>query len=233
MSVTGFQAGFRVGMRNATATRSLVGAAFTLVAVALIALAEKQVGVFGAASRALEDRVFGLLLPFVLLYASTRILQPMRLDDAASPIARFGFSRRAVGLGLIGASMVAGAALAAVAAAETALLAHDLTAPPPALDAFNCAWIGALTGCAYAGSLRARGHVRRARRRALVGARSRLRAGRDERLCGGARPSSARAKPLGRRASALARATRERGAARRAGDWLHGARAGAVDAMSS
>jgi len=151
MSVTGFQAGFRVGLRNATATRSLVGAAFTLAVVALIAMAEKQVGVFGAANRALEDRVFGLLLPFVLLYASTRILQPMRLDDAASPIARFGFSRRAVGLGLIGASMVAGAALAAVAAAETTILAHDLTAPPPALDAFNCAWIGALTGCAYAG----------------------------------------------------------------------------------
>jgi hypothetical protein len=151
MSAIGFQAGFRSGMRNATATRSLVGAIFTLSIVAVISLAEKQASVFGAASRALEDRVFGLLLPFVLLYVSTRILQPVRLEDAAAPIARFGFSRRSVGLGLVVASMVAGGALAAVAAAETALLAHDLTAPPPALDAFNCAWIGALTGFAYAG----------------------------------------------------------------------------------
>ncbi len=151
MNVIGFQAGFRTGMRNATATRSLVGAIVTLCIVALISLAEKQASIFGAASRALEDRVFGLLMPFVLLYASTRILQPVRLEDAASPIARFGFSRRSVGLGLIVASMVAGGALAAIAAAETAILAHDLTAPPPALDAFTCAWIGALTGCAYAG----------------------------------------------------------------------------------
>jgi hypothetical protein len=151
MSVIGFQAGFRSGMRNATATRSLVGAIITLGVVALISLAEKQASVFGAASRALEDRVFGLLLPFVLLYSSTRILEPVRLEDAATPIARFGFSRRSVGLGLVVAAMVAGGALAAVAAAETAILAHDLTAPPPALDAFTCAWIGALTGCAYVG----------------------------------------------------------------------------------
>jgi len=138
-------------MRNATATRSLVGAGLTLIVVALIALAEKQVSVFGAASRALEDRVFGLLLPFVLLYTSTRILQPVRLEDAATPIARFGFSRRVVGLGMIAASMVASGALAAIAGAEAAVLAHDLTAPSPALDAFTCAWIGALTGFAYAG----------------------------------------------------------------------------------
>jgi hypothetical protein len=151
MSSVGFLAGFRSGMRNATATRSLVGAMATVLAVALISLAEKQAGIFGAASRALEDRVFGLLLPFVMLYASMRILEPVRLEDAAAPIARFGFSRRSVGLGLIVASMVAGGAIAAIAAAETALLAHDLTAPPPALDAFTCAWIGALTGCAYAG----------------------------------------------------------------------------------
>jgi hypothetical protein len=151
MSAIGFQAGFRSGLRNAVATRSLVGAVITLVVVALISLAEKRAGVFGAADRALEDRVFGLLLPFVLLYASIRVLEPVRLEDAAAPIARFGFSRRSVGLGLIVASMVAGAVLAASAAAETAILAHDLTAPPRALDAVTCAWIGALTGCAYAG----------------------------------------------------------------------------------
>jgi hypothetical protein len=150
MNAIGFQAGLRTGLRNLTTTRSLVGAVVTLIAVALISAAEKQVGIFGAASRALEDKVFGLLLPFVLLYVSARALESIRLQDAATPLARFGFSRRSVGLGLIVASMLAGGALAAVAAAETALIAHDLTAPPPALDAFTCAWIGALTGCAYA-----------------------------------------------------------------------------------
>jgi hypothetical protein len=138
-------------MRNATATRPLVGALFTLLVVALIALAEKHAAMFGAANRALEDMVFGLLLPFVLLYVSTRVNGPVKLEDAATPLARFGFSRRAVGLGMILASMVAGGALAAVAAAETAVLAHDMTAPPAAVDALNCVWIGALTGFAYAG----------------------------------------------------------------------------------
>lgn len=151
MSQIGFQAGLRAGMRNATATRSLVGAAITLGVVTVISIAEKQLGVLGAANRALEDRIFGLVLPFALLYMSRRILEPARLDDAASAIARFGFSRRSVGLGMIVASMMAGAALAAAAAAETAILAHDSAAPAPALDALTCAWIGALTGCAYAG----------------------------------------------------------------------------------
>jgi hypothetical protein len=145
------RAGFESGIRNTTAPRPLLGALFTLVVVALIAFAERQAGVFGAANRALEDMVFGLLLPFVLLYVSSRVSGSRRLEDAATPIARFGFSRRAVALGMIGASMVAGGALAAAAAAETALIAHDVTAPPAALDAFNCAWIGALTGAAYAG----------------------------------------------------------------------------------
>jgi hypothetical protein len=151
VSAVAVRAGFDGGIRNATAPRPLFGALFTLVAVALIALAEKQAGAFGAANRALEGMVFGLILPFVLLYVSTRVSGPTRLQDAATPIARFGFSRRSVGLGMILASMVAGGALAAVAAAEAALLAHDPSAPPAALDAFNCAWIGALTGSAYAG----------------------------------------------------------------------------------
>jgi hypothetical protein len=147
----GFQAGFRSGLRSAVAPRTLVGAAVTLVIVALIALAERQAGIFGAANRALEDMLFGLILPFMLLYAATRILEPVRFDDATTPIARFGFSRRRVGLGLIVAAMLAGGTIAAIAAAETAVLAHDMTAPPAALDAVSCAWIGALTGFAYTG----------------------------------------------------------------------------------
>src|SRR5262245_15750797 len=80
-----------------------------------------------------------------------RVLEPLRLDASASPLARFGLSRRAVALGLVAASMVAGAIVAAVAAAITAGAAHDPSAPALAFDLYTSAWIGALTACAYAG----------------------------------------------------------------------------------
>jgi hypothetical protein len=46
--------------------------------------------------------------------------------------------------------MLTGAVLAAIAAAETAALAHDPTAPSIGLDVFTSGWIGALAALAYA-----------------------------------------------------------------------------------
>jgi hypothetical protein len=146
----GFLTGYRGGVRRAIAARSLATAVLAFGLVVLVAIAEKKSGIFGAANRALEDIVFSVILPVGLLWTSTRILEPLRLDVAVAPLARFGPSRRSVALGLIVASMLAGAAFAAVAAGATAILAHDPTAPPAALDAFTCAWIGALTASAYA-----------------------------------------------------------------------------------
>jgi hypothetical protein len=117
---------------------------------AIVALAEKRASLFGAAERALEGQVFGFILPVALLWLSTRVLSPERLETSTSPLARFGLSRRAVALGVVSASMIVGAAVAGVAAAVTALLGHDPSAPPVALDAITSAWIGALTASAYA-----------------------------------------------------------------------------------
>jgi hypothetical protein len=117
----------------------------------LAAVAEKRTALFGAAGRVLEGQVFGFIVPVALLWISVRVLEPLRLDASASPLARFGQSRRTVALGLIAASMVTGALVAAVAAAVAAAAAHDPTAPSLALDLYTCAWIGALTACAYAG----------------------------------------------------------------------------------
>ncbi len=150
MNTAGFIAGWRAGVDRAFAIRSLGVALATLGLVAIVSIAEKRGGLYGAANRALEGEVFGLILPLALLWASRRVLEPTRLDTAAMSLARFGPSRRLVALGLIAASVAIGAAFAAIAAASTALLAHDPTAPSAALDVFTCAWIGALTAAAYA-----------------------------------------------------------------------------------
>jgi hypothetical protein len=147
---TGFVAGLDSGTRRAFVPRALAGALLAWGLAALIAMAEKRAAPFGAAGRALEGQVFGLILPIALLWISTRVLEPRRLDASTSGLARFGLSRRTVGLGLIAASMLGGALVAAVAAATTALLAHDPSAPSIALDALTCTWIGALTAAAYA-----------------------------------------------------------------------------------
>jgi hypothetical protein len=138
-------------MRRALATNALAVAVIAWGLSSLFAVAERRTTLYGAASRALEGQVFGLIVPISLLWISMRILEPLRLDIAATPLARFGLSRRAVALGLIAASMVAGALVAAITAAIAALAAHDPTAPALAFDLYTSAWIGALTACAYAG----------------------------------------------------------------------------------
>jgi hypothetical protein len=150
MTTSGVFLGCSSGLGRLTQGRSFVAAASVLGMVALVAISEKRAALFGAASRVLEGEVFGLILPVVLVLVSQRSFDPLRLDVAATPLARFGPSRRAVALGLILASMIGAVVLAAGAASAAATLAHDPTAPAIRLDALACAWIGALGAAAYA-----------------------------------------------------------------------------------
>jgi hypothetical protein len=147
---SGVSLGCSTGIGKLTQGRSFLAGATALGLVALVAISERSTALFGAASRVLEGEVFGLILPVALVLASRRALDPVRLDVAATPLARFGRSRRAVGLGLILASMMGAAALAAGAATAAAVIAHDPTAPAVRFDALSCAWIGGLGGAAYA-----------------------------------------------------------------------------------
>ena len=150
MTTSGVTLGCSAGLARLTQARPLIASAGALALVAVVAFSEKRAALFGAASRTLEGEVFGLLLPVALLLASRRALEPTRLDLAATPLARFGPSRRAVALGLVAASMIGAALLAGSAGSLAAVLAHDPTAPALTLDAASCAWIGALGGAAYA-----------------------------------------------------------------------------------
>jgi hypothetical protein len=151
VSSSGFIAGLTTGRRRAHTPRALFISSFALVLAALVAVAERRVEWFGAASRALSGVVFGLLIPVALVATSGQVLFPTRLAASATFFARFGASRRSVALGLVVASMCTAAILAAAMGAVTALIAHDPTAPPPAADALTTAWIGLFTGAAYAG----------------------------------------------------------------------------------
>jgi hypothetical protein len=150
LTASGILLGCTSSLGRLTQRRSLLGAASALAVVALVAISEKRAALFGATSRVLEGEVFGLILPIALVLASRRALDPTRLDTAATPLARFGPSRRAVALGLVLGSMIGAAALAASAATGAAVLAHDPTAPGVRFDVFSCAWIGALGASAYA-----------------------------------------------------------------------------------
>ena len=150
MTTSGLALGWNAAIARLMQARPLFASAAALALVAVVALSERRAGLFGAANRTLEGEVFGLILPVALVLASRRALEPTRLDLAATPLARFGPSRRAVALGLVVASMMGAALLAASAGTLAAVLAHDPTAPALKLDAASCAWIGALGGAAYA-----------------------------------------------------------------------------------
>lgn len=150
MTAVGFFAGFGDGMRRCARRGAIGAAALAVVAVWLGAVAEKRSGLLGAANRALEGSAFGLVIPLLVFATTAAIIGPLRLDDAASPIARFGHSRRQVAAGLVLSAMALGALAAAVLGVVSALAAHDPSAPPAAADALAAAWIGALTGAAYA-----------------------------------------------------------------------------------
>lgn len=149
MSASIVQTGFRLGFTRLWTSRAwLVSACFVAFAAA-VALAEKKVELLGSASRALQGPAFGFLVPLAGFALARAILGPGRLDDAATPLARFGASRRTVALGLALFTVLSTALLAASIAAVTALLAHDPFAPPLAHDVLASAWIGALGGAAY------------------------------------------------------------------------------------
>jgi hypothetical protein len=149
LTASGLVLGCSSGLTRLTQRRTLAGAAWALAVVGLVAIAEKRAALFGAASRVLERDVFGLILPIVLVLASRRALET-RLEVAATPLARFGPSRRAVALGLVLASMIGAGLMAASSGALAAVVAHDPSAPGVRFDALSCAWIGALGAAAYA-----------------------------------------------------------------------------------
>jgi hypothetical protein len=150
--LTGVRTGFAITLarllRRPVALAVLLGAALVVTA----AIIERRVTVVGAVDRTLAA-TFNLVVPLFCLAVAMEAAGRDNLREAVWPAARYGLSRRDVALGVVGASALASAALSALLAFLAVLLSTGPGNPPLAADALTAAWIGALSGAAYAGWL--------------------------------------------------------------------------------
>lgn len=158
MSMTVVRAGFRQGLGRLW-TRSAAGlVVVALLLSGLVALVESMQAPWVATvtvDRSLRGPGFGLVIPLVCLAMAARVVGPGTPEQAAQAIAGLGGSRRPMVLGLVGASVVGCALLAALAAAATALVGYGSHGAAGAYaggalgDIGTASWVGALTGAAY------------------------------------------------------------------------------------
>lgn len=132
-------------VRRPTALAAILGLALIVVSTVI----ERGLGSAGAAFRVL-GYTFRLIIPLATFGVAAAATGHDRLREAVWPLARYGASRREIALGTILAAMAASAALAALFAVVSVGLAHSPSEPPLLRDAFQSAWIGALTAAAYA-----------------------------------------------------------------------------------
>src|SRR5690349_13659473 len=140
----GLAAGRERLARRPTLLSALLGLALAIVG----ALIELNAGTAGAVDRALLG-TFRLVIPLVSFGIAIEAAGRGNLRDGVWPIARYGVARRGVALGVIAAAVLAAAALAVIFAISTVVLAHAASSPPLLRDAFQSAWIAALTAGAY------------------------------------------------------------------------------------
>lgn len=131
-------------LRRPTILSAILGAALVLVGAAI----ERRVGTSGAVDRTLFS-TFRIVIPLVSFGVAAEAAGRTNLRDGVWPIARYGVARRDVAFGAILAAALASAALAAIFAVASVVLAHAPSAPPLVHDAFQSAWIAALTASAY------------------------------------------------------------------------------------
>jgi hypothetical protein len=132
-------------LRRPTALAALLGVALIVVATVI----ERRAGSAGAVDRVLGG-TFRVIVPLVTFGVTAAATGHDRLRDAVWPLARYGASRRDLALGTILFAIAASSVLAALFAVVSVVLAHSPSEPPLLRDAFQSAWIGALTASAYA-----------------------------------------------------------------------------------
>jgi hypothetical protein len=135
-------------LRRPSVLLAVLGLALAVVG----ALIERRAGEAGAVDRALAG-TFRLVIPLVTFGVVGMATGRGRLREAAWPAARFGLSRRDVTLGIVAATCAAAAALGALLALVSVVSAYAPGGEPLVSDALISAFVGALTGAAYAGWL--------------------------------------------------------------------------------
>ncbi len=142
--------GARLAWRRLSGRSTLL---ITIGAVAFATLAawgERQVDAIQAADFALQGAGFGLAIPFAALSLVTVALSRARLQEAVGTLALLGASRRAAAIGALAGTAIVTAAVGLLVAATTAFIAHGQVTGDTISDAWTAAWIGGLSGAAYA-----------------------------------------------------------------------------------
>lgn len=147
------QVAMRIGLEASLSRLRSRGTSLTLLLgtglVAVSAMVERRVTIADAVDRTLQA-TFTLVVPLASFAITAQALGRTRLGDAAWSAARYGVARRDVALGMIAAASLASAAISALFAALSVILAGAGVAAI-AGDVFTSAWIAALTGAAYTG----------------------------------------------------------------------------------
>lgn len=132
--------------RRRVALLGVLGLALSLAS----AVIERRVTRVGAVDRALLS-TFRLVIPLVTFALVAEVSSRSRLSEAAWPAARFGAARRDVVAGLVAGAALVSSGSAALFAVGVVAASSSSASPPFVRDAFQSAWIAAVTALAYVG----------------------------------------------------------------------------------
>lgn len=138
----------RLGQRS-----SLVALALALAFELGVALLERSHGSRGAADRALTGGTFGVAIPLLAYFLTTRVTAGTNLSEALLPLARHGLNRRALALGLGLPPALVAALFAAVSSVLVVTVTRATADPRLWTDALTSAWIGLVAGASYVAAL--------------------------------------------------------------------------------
>lgn len=116
----------------------------------LAAWAERHADPGSAANLALRGPAFGLAIPLATYALVSVALGRARPEEAVGGAGLFGADRRTASLGALFATSLVSAFVGLLIAATTVLVAFARVDAATLMDTLTSAWIGALTGWAYA-----------------------------------------------------------------------------------
>lgn len=128
-------------------TSAFVTAAAFSILVAFVERAEASGRT--AADYTLSEAVLAWVLPLLAYAAVGRVGELGRSDAAVQDVARHGGNRRTAFLGLVVATALRVASIAALVALTAVIVAHGTLNLPSLSDALTSAWIAALGGASY------------------------------------------------------------------------------------
>ena len=149
-SLSALTLGGRMALRRLGGRSTLLVATGAGAFCTLAAWAERHADPAAAASFALRGPAFGLAIPLATYALVSLALGRARPEDAVGGAGVLGANRRTAAMGALIATSVVSAFVGLLTAATTVLIAYARVDAGTLMDTCTSAWIGGLTGWAYA-----------------------------------------------------------------------------------